>query len=110
MNELSVINEVAVESQKGADVSIERSHDSGVASENSGITESENSGTAEGNVNAEKHIIILFEALNTKPATMKESTFVASSSNNKGGCNISAIGPIVTNNTISDDGKFYDII
>ena len=103
MSDLSVINEVVtigevVESQKDAGQSMEQSHDSGVA-------ESESSGTAAGNVNADKHIIILFKALNAKPTATKESTFVASSSNVKGNCNISAINPVGAHNTISDDGK-----
>ena len=103
MNDLSVINEVVtvgeiVESQKEAGQSMEQSHDSGVA-------ESESSGTTAGNVKVDKHIIILFKALNAKPVATKESTFVASSSTVKSNCNISVINPVGTNNTISDDGK-----
>ena len=98
IKELSVINEVIIEKQKEVDQSAEQSHDSGVA-------ESENSGTIAGNVKVEKQIIILFKALNAKSATTKESTFVASASTTKGSCNISVIGPVGAHNTISDDGK-----
>ena len=99
-----MIKEVLTEGQKEVK-EVNRDQDSGLAeSENSGLTDSVNSGTSAGNIKVENHIIILFKALNAKPA-IKESTFVSASSTVKGSCNISVINPVDGHNTISDDGK-----
>ena len=100
MNDLSVIEENVLEQcPKGIN---------GDNSEDSGLASSSNTSVQSGsrfNAKFERCIIIEFKALNERPETVKESTFL-NEKNAKGSCNLSAIAAEGIAETInSEDGR-----
>ena len=106
MNELSIIEEVLTEQRtKGMNETGEKSEDSGLAS-------AENSSIQSGKIKNEidRRLIIQFQALNAKSASVRESTFVHAEGQNRGNCNISRIENEVGAQTVnSDDGEKDEI-
>ena len=112
MNDLSTINEIALESQpKQLNETNEKSEDSGLAS-------SEVSSAQSGKLvhdldldfqKTERCLIIQFKALNAAPSGVRESTFVTNGDQHKDSCNISGIEAAENLQTLnSSDGKLSE--
>ena len=103
MNELSIIEEVVLEQMpKAINETTNKSEDSGMVSAESSSIQSGKKNIKD----SEELIIIPFQALNAKPESVKESTFVNGGSRADGSCNISKIENEVSAQTVnSEDGK-----
>ena len=105
MSDLSIIKEVeTIGDQEHKNLDITGNSDE---NDDSGLARSEASSLQSGNKDIEQRcLIIQFKALNAKPDSVKESTFVSSGNNMKETCNISEISPPSGTKTLnSDDGK-----
>ena len=100
MNNLSIINEVELESVvKNVSNTVDQSQDSGLA-------DSETSNGSSGKIYTEGNIIIPFQALNARLDNVKESTFLGKEKEAKNGCDLSNISPENAAKTLnSSDGK-----
>ena len=100
MNNLSIINEVELETVV-KNVTNTANH-----SQDSGLADSEASNGSSGKISTEGNIIIPFQALNAGVDNIKESTFLGKEKETKNGCDLSNISPENVAKTLnSSDGK-----